>query len=88
MDKVDKMNKIVADADADADAVTPSRNTRSYTLRSVPSSPGRSFFDGILSVVYFIIRSIKNANVLMSQNLKDTTDNDDYVTLAEEEMIR
>ena len=27
----------------DADAVTPSTNTRSYTLRSVPSSPGRSF---------------------------------------------
>ena len=24
--------------------MTPSRNTRSYTLRSVPSSPGRSFF--------------------------------------------
>merc|ERR1719205_286895 len=23
--------------------MTPSRNTRSYTLRSVPSSPGRSF---------------------------------------------
>ena len=35
-----------ADADADADArfMTPSRNTRSYTLRSVPLSPGRSFF--------------------------------------------
>ena len=28
--------------DADADAVTPSSNTRSYTLWSVPSSPGRS----------------------------------------------
>ena len=27
----------------DADAVTPSSNTRSYTLRSVSSSPGRSF---------------------------------------------
>ena len=26
-----------------ADAVTPSSNTRSYTLQSVPSSPGRSF---------------------------------------------
>ena len=26
--------------------MTPSRNTRSYTLRSVPSSPGRSFFAG------------------------------------------
>ena len=25
--------------------MTPSRNTRSYTLRSVPSSPGRSFFE-------------------------------------------
>ena len=31
------------DADADARSMTPSRNTRSYTLRSVPSSPGRSF---------------------------------------------
>ena len=30
-------------ADADARSMTPSRNTRSYTLRSVPSSPGRSF---------------------------------------------
>ena len=28
----------------DADAVTPISNTRSYTLRSVPSSPGRSLF--------------------------------------------
>ena len=32
-----------ADADAGADAVTPSSNTRSYTLRSVPLSPGGSF---------------------------------------------
>ena len=31
-------------ADIDAISMTPSRNTRSYTLRSVPSSPGRSFF--------------------------------------------
>ena len=30
-------------ADADARSMTPSRNTRSYTLRSVPSSPRRSF---------------------------------------------
>ena len=30
-------------ADVDAISMTPSRNTRSYTLRSVPSSPGRSF---------------------------------------------
>ena len=29
----------------DADAVTPSTNTRSYTLRSVPSSPWPSFLD-------------------------------------------
>ena len=29
--------------DADARSMTPSRNTRSFTLRSVPSSPGRSF---------------------------------------------
>ena len=31
-------------ADVDARSMTPSRITRSYTLRSVPSSPGRSFF--------------------------------------------
>ena len=30
-------------ADVDARTMTPSRNTRSYTLRGVPSSPGRSF---------------------------------------------
>ena len=30
-------------ADADARSMTPSRITRSCTLRSVPSSPGRSF---------------------------------------------
>ena len=29
--------------DVDARSMTPSRNTRSYTLRSVPLSPGRSF---------------------------------------------
>ena len=32
-------------ADADARSMTPSKNTRSYTLRRVPSSPGRSFFN-------------------------------------------
>ena len=31
-------------ADADAGYMTPSSNTQSYTLRSEPSSPGRSFF--------------------------------------------
>ena len=31
---------------ADADAVTPSINTRSYTRRSIPSSLGRSFLKG------------------------------------------
>ena len=35
-------------ADVDAISLTPSRNTRSYTLRSVPSSPGRSFLQGSL----------------------------------------
>ena len=30
-------------ADVDARSMTPSRNAWSYTLRSVPSSPGRSF---------------------------------------------
>ena len=35
-------------ADAVARSMTPSRNTWSYTLRSVPSSPGRSFLTGLL----------------------------------------
>ena len=35
--------KMSWNADADAGSMTPSRNTRRYTLRSVPSSPGRSF---------------------------------------------
>ena len=34
-------------ADVDAISMTPSRNTRSFTLRSVPSSPGRSFLMSI-----------------------------------------
>ena len=34
-------------ADVDARSMTPSRNTRSYTIRSVPSSPGRSFFSSM-----------------------------------------
>ena len=38
------LNIINIYADVDAISMTPSRNTRSYTLRSVPSSPGRSFF--------------------------------------------
>ena len=64
--------------------------SQSLTRSPIELSP--NFFDGcsfglqILCDVYF--RGIKNANVLMTQNLKDTTDNDDYVTLAEEEMIR
>ena len=37
------LNIINIYADVDAISMTPSRNTRSYTLRSVPSSPGRSF---------------------------------------------
>ena len=35
-------------ADVDARSMTPSRNRRSYTLRSVPSSPGRSFLTPLL----------------------------------------
>ena len=38
-------------ADDDARSMTPSRNTRRYTLRSVPSSPGRSFFPLCLDIV-------------------------------------
>ena len=37
-------NYIFLSMPIDADAVMPSSNTRSYTLRSVLSSPGRSFF--------------------------------------------
>ena len=33
---------------ADADAVTPSSNTRSFTLWSVPVSPGQSFLAEVL----------------------------------------
>ena len=40
---IDNDIKIQHIADADADAVTPSSNTRRYTRRSVPSSIGRSF---------------------------------------------
>ena len=38
-------------ADVDAISMTPGRNTRSYTLRSVPSSPGRSFLSLLLSLL-------------------------------------
>ena len=37
-------------ADADARSMTPSRNTRSYTLRNVPSSPGRSFLATLVAL--------------------------------------
>ena len=37
------MNTFNIYADVHARSMTQSRNTRSYTLRSVPSSPGRSF---------------------------------------------
>ena len=40
-------------ADADARSMTPSKNTRSYTLRSVPSPPGRSFFSLLTSSTFF-----------------------------------
>ena len=39
-------------ADADAKSMTPSRNTRSYILWSVPSSPGRSFLTSEKSATY------------------------------------
>ena len=38
------IHNLYADADGDARSMTQSKNTRSYTLRSVPSSPGRSLF--------------------------------------------
>ena len=37
--------KMSWNAHADAGSMTPSRNTRRYKLRSVPSSPGRSFLE-------------------------------------------
>ena len=37
-------------ADVDAMSMTPSRNTRNYTLRSVPSSPGRSFLSNMVRI--------------------------------------
>ena len=40
-------------ADDDARSMTPSRNTRSYTLRSVPSSPGRSFLQKMCQKLSF-----------------------------------
>ena len=44
--------------------MTPSRNTRSYTLRSVPSSPGRSFFFYIWNAT-FSVTSI-NSQIYMT----------------------
>ena len=38
------------DDDYDDDDVTPSSNTRSYTLLSIPSSPGWSFLLHILHI--------------------------------------
>ena len=48
------LNIINIYADVDAISMTPSRNTRSYTLRSVPSSPGRSFFYVLCSMFYVL----------------------------------
>ena len=50
------------DADADARSMTPSRNTRSYTLRSVPSSPGRSFLAYGRGTFYAKIESYANSS--------------------------
>ena len=48
------LNIINIYADVDAISMTPSRNTRSYTLRSVPSSPWWSFFYVLCSMVYVL----------------------------------
>ena len=40
------------DVEADADAVTPNSNTRSYARRSVPSSLGWSFFHPMATFLY------------------------------------
>ena len=48
------LNIINIYADVDAISMTPSRNTRSYTLRSVPSSPGRSIFYVLCSMFYVL----------------------------------
>ena len=42
-------------ADANAGSMTPSRNTRRYTLWSVPSSPVRSFFYWTMCQFYWEI---------------------------------
>ena len=47
--------------------MTPSRNTRSYTLRSIPSSPGRSFLSTKLAAPYFYERGYIRMTILEDQ---------------------
>ena len=56
-------------ADDDARSMTPSRNTRSYTLRSVPSSPGRSFFSSSSSYSGESLRALRPSCFGSSQKL-------------------
>ena len=53
-------------ADTDAHTVTPSSNTRSYTRRSVPSSPGWSFF-------YFRVDHLYISNAKQERNMPGGT---------------
>ena len=53
-------------ADVDAISMTPSRNTRSYTLRSVPSSPGRSFLQFTRYCVEKILAKISDRGEKMA----------------------
>ena len=50
--------------------MTPSRNDRRYTLRSVQSSPGRSFLGLIFTWIFFCIcmltKNLRNTNQLSS----------------------
>ena len=58
--------------DADADAVTTGSNTRSYTLRSVASSPGWShfqltdFFQNKFDILQLIINKNEQLNTWKS----------------------
>ena len=51
-------------------SLTQSRNTRSYTLRSVPSSTGRSFFD--LAGGKFAYKEYTSKNYTLEKELSMT----------------
>ena len=49
------MMSYIKKADADDESMTPSRNDRRYTLRSVQSSPGRSFLFIVCLTFLFVV---------------------------------